>query len=113
MENIEIKGGGLKCDNPSCDWKDMTIPIEDLDKYLNKECPKCGENVLTQVDLDNAKRLHAMVDFINSLSPEQLDKFNSARGATPLDDLEDGTYSMTVNTHEKIQITDLQRIGDE
>lgn len=38
------------CDNPTCDHTEgdgMTLDIKDLEPYLNKPCPKCGENLLT------------------------------------------------------------------
>ncbi len=42
--------GGLICDNTSCDWKDMSIKVEDYAQYIGTGCPKCGECVLTQRD---------------------------------------------------------------
>lgn len=52
-----LVGGGLKCDNPSCDFVDMSIEIEDYDNWLNAPCPKCGANLLTQEDLDAVKMI--------------------------------------------------------
>ena len=40
---------GIKCDNPNCDYKDMSV------RYLNKPCPKCGQNLLTKHDYNVAK----------------------------------------------------------
>ncbi len=33
---------GLQCDNPSCDWSDMSISREEYPVWLNRSCPKCG-----------------------------------------------------------------------
>jgi phage FluMu protein Com len=74
--NIEKVGGGLKCDNPKCDWINETIPDEEFENWLNKPCPKCGENVLTDEDFKFAKALDSSIDFINQLSPEALAMFN-------------------------------------
>tara|TARA_R110000765_G_scaffold153684_1_gene256617 strand:+ start:73 stop:405 length:333 start_codon:yes stop_codon:yes gene_type:complete len=56
----------IKCDNPKCD-----VYIKcDFDKYidhLNKHCPKCGDNLLTQKDYDSCKKV---MDF-----QEKIDEF--------------------------------------
>ena len=52
---IEISG--IKCDNINCDFKDDTVRFEDYDQYLNKPCPKCGSNLLTEADLRTTKIL--------------------------------------------------------
>lgn len=56
-DNMNLVGGGLKCDNPSCDFVDMSIAIEDYDNWLNVPCPKCGTNLLTKEDLDAVKMI--------------------------------------------------------
>lgn len=43
---------GLMCDNKNCDYKDEAIPYEEYENHVNKGCPKCGENLLTQFDYD-------------------------------------------------------------
>jgi hypothetical protein len=48
QEFLEIHG--LKCDTPTCDWRDDTIAFEDYEKYINHPCPKCGASVLTSED---------------------------------------------------------------
>ena len=56
-DNMNLVGGGLKCDNPSCDFVDMSIAIQDYDNWLNVPCPKCGTNLLTKEDLDAVKTI--------------------------------------------------------
>jgi inhibitor of KinA sporulation pathway (predicted exonuclease) len=46
---------GIKCDN--CDYRDDSVPFEDYQKYLNKECPKCKSNLLTQSDFDLCNKI--------------------------------------------------------
>ena len=43
---------GIKCDNPNCDYRDDSIKKEDYLSFVNKPCPKCGSNLLTQKDYD-------------------------------------------------------------
>ena len=51
MGPIRFEVGGLKCDQPRCDWKDMTIPRSAYKSWLHKGCPKCGASVLTAADM--------------------------------------------------------------
>lgn len=59
-DKMNLVGGGLKCDTPSCDFVDMSITIEEYDEWLNAPCPKCGANLLTQEDLDAVKMIIAL-----------------------------------------------------
>lgn len=69
---------GLKCDNPACDWTDPSVKFENMEEHLNRECPKCGQNVLTEEDFHLAKSVKDGVDLINSLSPEMLESLGLA-----------------------------------
>lgn len=46
----EIKG--IKCDNVKCNFEDNTVLDSDYSNWLNKPCPNCGCNLLTQKDYD-------------------------------------------------------------
>ena len=71
MKNaLEINIGGIKCDNPNCDFVDMSVKIEDYDKWLNKPCPKCGENLLTNDDYRNIQFLLGMEELANKIYPK-------------------------------------------
>lgn len=71
--NVEVsKSGGLKCDNQSCGWIDPSIKVEDYKDWVNKPCPECGENLLTEEDFDSTNRLMDAINMINSMSPDQL-----------------------------------------
>lgn len=53
------------CDNPDCDF---TVPAYlklNIKRFINVECPHCGENLLTQEDYDKWVALHEVNDFIN------------------------------------------------
>lgn len=73
-DNCGIVGGGLKCDNPDCDFVDMSIEIDDYDKWLNVPCPKCGANLLTQEDYDAVKMILLITKLAQALPIEVEDK---------------------------------------
>jgi hypothetical protein len=50
MNNIELQGGGIQCDNPDCDFVDANVRIDQYEDWLNRPCPKCGSNLLTEED---------------------------------------------------------------
>ena len=68
MKNaLEINMSGLKCDNPKCDYVDMSIDAKDYEKWVNVKCPKCGEILLTEADYNNTKFLLAIVNLGNKI----------------------------------------------
>lgn len=74
MKNaLEMKIGGIKCDNDDCDFVDMSVKVEDYDKWLNKPCPKCGENLLTEDDYKNTQLILEIVKLTNNICPEVKD----------------------------------------
>lgn len=44
--------GGIKCDTNGCGWYDDDVSVIDYKSWLNKPCPKCGGNLLTQKDFN-------------------------------------------------------------
>lgn len=62
---VGVCGGGIKCDNPECDFADANVEIEDYINWLNKPCPICGSNLLTQQDYDNVHKILEAVNFVN------------------------------------------------
>lgn len=69
---VEITGeGGIQCDNSDCDYT-ISVNVEDYKDWVNKPCPKCGENLLTQEDFDMNLKVFKTIEFINSLNQEQL-----------------------------------------
>lgn len=86
-QNVEIKAGGLKCDNPKCDWRDDTIAVDTYAQWVNKPCPKCGENLLTEEDYRNAETLLAVAHIMNSMTKEQLENISTATDAERIADL--------------------------
>lgn len=74
--NIEqTNNSGIKCDNPNCDFVDTETPDAEIAQWLGVPCPKCGENLLTQEDLDTSLKFHAMMDLINGMTEEELTEY--------------------------------------
>lgn len=67
MKNDMVRyiGGGIKCDNPECCYADETVKVEDYKDWLNKPCPECGSNLLTQADYDNVQMLIKVAKLLN------------------------------------------------
>lgn len=70
MNQLKMIVGGIKCDNKECDFKDMDVLFDHYDKWLNKPCPKCGSNLLTQQDFDTIKVLMDITAIVNECMPE-------------------------------------------
>ena len=92
MQNaIDINITGIKCD--ACDYKKEGVKFEDYPEYLNKPCPQCGANLLTQEDLDSVKRLLAFAGLVNAIAPEPVEDDRKVRGVVEMD----GTGKMNFN----------------
>lgn len=68
---LELDIHGIKCD--ACDYRDDEVKVEDYDKWLNKPCPKCGANLLTEADYNNVKMLIAITNSFNGIFPQRED----------------------------------------
>jgi len=53
------------CDNENCDYEVPYNNDTNLIEYINKSCPKCGENLLTIEDYIAHERLLRTIRFIN------------------------------------------------
>ncbi len=65
--NLDMQIRGIKCDNPNCDFVDMTVRFENYEQWLNKPCPKCGANLLTEKDYNTCKMMMKIAGFFNKL----------------------------------------------
>ncbi len=123
-QRIEVTGHGLKCDNPSCDWTDPTVQVDDYPQWLNAPCPKCGENVLTEEDLNNTLMLRNIAKLFNSIPEENFEEFlKEIKETIPLSseeeifekyDLPEGTerVNVTLNVHKGVHITNVKPIDN-
>jgi len=72
MKNaINLNIHGIKCD--ACDYKNDDVKFEEYKEWLNKPCPKCGTNLLTQADLNSTKKLIKLTNIINKIIPKRKD----------------------------------------
>ncbi len=89
MKNaMELKIKGIKCDR--CDYKDENVRFEEYEEWLNKPCPECGANLLTQEDLISVKTLVNLTNIFNEILPK------------PEDDKEKVTMNVEMNGTGKI-----------
>lgn len=88
-ENHELPEGldvhGLKCDNPNCNWSDMSVPFSDYEKSINKPCPECGENLLTQDDYDQVIQIKQAMELMATFSEEDLNNIVSGLSEEEID----------------------------
>ena len=83
---MELGITGIKCDAEGCDYKDEfgswgTTPEEVLavkDQYLNKPCPKCGANLLTEEDANTIITLVNLVAPITALEDAMVKELGEA-----------------------------------
>jgi hypothetical protein len=64
---VELNIYGIKCD--ACDFSDMSVKVEEYSEWVNKPCPKCGANLLTEADYNNVKMLMEVAKMTNSILP--------------------------------------------
>lgn len=121
-ENAIIKQSGIKCDNASCDYRDDTVQQDQYESLVNKPCPKCGENLLTEEDFANSQMLMLVAYFMNTLTPEEIEdmaananldelkKSDFLKDAKGLEHLtKENTYtSMTIDTHKGIRAVEIK-----
>lgn len=120
-KHIEFTQSGIKCDNPECNWRDDNVKAEDYKDWIDKPCPNCEANLLTQEDYESGLKFEAAVDFINTLSIEELEQmgklfdmedvvklpiFKDAEGLDKL--FTEDKITATVESHKGIRITSIQ-----
>lgn len=67
MNSLTISG--IQCDNNTCDYTNSEVSFQDYELWLNKPCPCCGENLLTEADFNTVKLMGAVVQIANAVSP--------------------------------------------
>lgn len=90
----------ITCDNKQCDYKvpnPTKDPNTDISMYLNKPCPKCKQNLLTEHDYLLFLKTTRVINFINKYF-SWLTLFSTIRN-TPV-------KSGFIHMHKQIKITD-------
>ena len=119
---LKVEHTGLKCDNPNCDWKDTTITVEDYPNWINKPCPKCGENVLTEEDYKLIMTLSGAFEFLSALTDDQINEMAANINKEDLKNLfdeesfknlmeagPDELMNVKISAHKKIKFEDLEK----
>lgn len=104
---MELQETGLKCDNPTCDWKDESITSDQMIAHINAECPKCGENILTEEDYNNYMTVINIIKSVEAMSDEEIESLTGG-----IKDLNEDIYRMTIDTHKGIHLT-VEKLEDE
>jgi len=65
MERTKLIIQGIKCD--SCTWKDMSVPYDKYPEYVNRACPCCGENLLTEQDYLTTRTIVAFTKAVDEI----------------------------------------------
>lgn len=69
-QTVGLNISGIKCDNLSCSYIDESVQMEDYDKWVNKPCPKCGANLLTEADYELVQKVVQATNIVNGCIPE-------------------------------------------
>lgn len=64
---IDMKIVGITCDNPDCNYSDMSVPFEDYAQWINHKCPCCDWNLLTKEDYNKCIQLKKIVNIFNKI----------------------------------------------
>jgi len=66
MNNIETTDTKIECDTVGCGFEHPCSidPVE----WINRPCPNCGENLLTQENYDGINKIMEQIDYINMLN---------------------------------------------
>jgi len=62
---------GIGCDNKFCDFVDANVTVGELKDWLNKPCPKCDSNLLTEEDYARSQKVLDAYNIAQQMTPEQ------------------------------------------
>lgn len=69
---IDLKISGIKCDGCQ-DYYNKNVNVKEYKELVNKPCPKCGSNLLTEADFKTTNNVIFYTTIFNILlSPIQL-----------------------------------------
>lgn len=100
-QRIEPQISYIICDNKSCNFKD-DVKFEDYASWLNKPCPLCGDNLLTEEDHQNVLILTGAAKIINSLSDDEY------RAIAVVDESDDKRVIASFSTHKGITLKSIE-----
>jgi len=67
VDIIKRQNATIVCDNPQCDYEETLDEDCNIATYVNKQCPKCQQILLTQDDYETSLKVENTVNTINKL----------------------------------------------
>ena len=69
MNDVVLNITGIKCDNPACSFRNDDVRVNEYKSWLNRSCPQCSSNLLTQADYDSVQMMIMAVEEQNKAVP--------------------------------------------
>lgn len=67
---VQFVISGIKCD--ACEYRDDDVQLEQYPDYVNKPCPECGANLLTEADFKTVQLMIGMSEVLNAVAAADL-----------------------------------------
>lgn len=64
---MELNISGIKCDTHHCNYRDDDVKFEEYPSWVDRPCPLCGANLLTQKSYNSCIRMKRIVRVITAL----------------------------------------------
>ena len=105
MSNLVTNLYGVKCDNPKCDWKDMTVPYDDYPSYIGKPCPACGWDLMSKQEYCGLIAFYRLVLRVDEFATQADELATKADELAVQFDFE-GTYNkLTIGEDNKLELS--------
>lgn len=103
-KTMTLNISGIKCDH--CDYSDMEVEAVDYPDWLNRPCPKCGENLLTDSDYQTVLHMTEVARLVNSLSVDAPVEKTQGKGNLKVTFDLNGTGKATLLGVERLHASD-------
>ena len=89
---------GIQCDNINCNYENEDVQVGEYEQWLNKPCPKCGSNLLTEADFRTVRIMMVICNnpiikvinaIANKLRPGSVKSFKGEMNGTGKIDLKE------------------------
>lgn len=67
-----VKVEGIKCDADLCDYENRSIPAHEYGLWVGRQCPQCGNVLLTENGFNMYKLLTAAISIGNKIDPDEV-----------------------------------------
>lgn len=66
--NTQVIISGIKCDKRGCGFIDTSVEYKNYHLYINRPCPQCGSNLLTEKDMRQCERIIKTAHIMNKVN---------------------------------------------